>query len=341
MKPGTHLREIVEHRIANGELAGKSADEVLQRCSPLERGGECQYTTRMSDGRYIVVSAKPMPNGYTVTTHQDITEQRRSEAKIVHMALHDALTGLPNRVLLNERLDQALARAKRGEIVAVHLLDLDHFKNVNDTLGHPAGDKLLKAVTERLRTLVRETDTVARMGGDEFAILQPAIPQPADAGTLARRVIDAVSEPYEIDGHQVIIGTSVGIAVGPADGTTPDQLIRNADLALYRAKGDGRGMFCFFEPRMDAEMQERRAMEYDMRKALAAGEFELFYQPVVNLSRQDQRLRGVDPLAPSGKGPCPAVGVHPAVGRDGFHHSAWRLGDPAGLRNRGQVARRR
>ncbi len=295
VKPGTYLREIIEKRIANGELQGKSADEVMRRTvSRLSATSESQYTTRMSDGRYIVVSSKPMSNGFIVTTHQDITEQRRSEAKIVHMALHDALTSLPNRVLFNERLDHALARTKRGEIVATHLLDLDHFKNVNDTLGHPAGDKLLKAVTERLRTLVRETDTIARMGGDEFAILQTAIPQPADAGVLARRVIDVIGEPYVIDGQQVIIGTSVGIAVGPIDGVTPDQLMRNADLALYRAKDDGRGAFCFFEPGMDAKMQERRAMEYDLRKALLAGEFELYYQPVVNL--ESNKISGFEAL---------------------------------------------
>ena len=295
VKAGTHLREIVEYRIANGDLVGKSADQVVETMlSRVGRGGECQYTTRLGDGRYVSVSAKPMLNGYTVTTHQDITEQRRSEAKIVHMAMHDALTGLPNRVLLNERLEQALGRVNRGEIAAVHLLDLDHFKNVNDTLGHPAGDKLLKMVTERLQTLVRGADTVARMGGDEFAILQQAISQPADASTLARRVIDAVSLPYEIDDHQVVIGASVGIAVGPSDGTSPDQLVRNADLALYRAKGDGRGMFCFFEAHMDAAMQERRAMECDMRKGLAAGEFELFYQPVVNLA--SNRISGCEAL---------------------------------------------
>jgi diguanylate cyclase (GGDEF)-like protein/PAS domain S-box-containing protein len=284
VRPGTHLRDIIKRRMANGEMPGKDVDEVMRAVfGRMNPKGESQYTTRMGDGRYIAVCSKPMANGFTVTTHQDITEQRRSEAKIVHMALHDALTGLPNRVLFNERLDHALARSRRGEIVATHLLDLDHFKNVNDTLGHPSGDKLLQAVTGRLRALVRESDTIARMGGDEFAILQAGLVQSADAGVLARRVIEVISEPYEIDGQQVVIGTSVGIAIGPTDGTTPEQLMRNADLALYRAKSDGRGAFSFFEASMDARMQERRSMEYDLRKALVAGEFELHYQPIVNL----------------------------------------------------------
>ena len=228
-----------------------------------------------------------MLDGGLVSTTEDITEQRRSEAKIAHMARHDALTDLPNRVLLKERLELAVARARRGEIVAVHLLDLDHFKNVNDTLGHPVGDKLLKAVTDRLRTLVRDTDTIARMGGDEFAIVQVALKHPADASALAQRVIEVVSEPHDIDGHQVVAGTSVGIAIGPTDGVGPDQLIRNADLALYRAKSDGRGVFRYFEPEMDTRMQVRRTMEYDLRRALVTGEFELHYQPLVNLERNE------------------------------------------------------
>jgi diguanylate cyclase (GGDEF)-like protein len=178
--------------------------------------------------------------------------------------------------------------------VAIHLLDLDHFKNVNDTLGHPAGDKLLKDAAQRLRALVRETDTIARMGGDEFAILQVGIAQPADATALAQRVIESVSEPYELEQRQVIIGTSVGIAIGPADGLTSDELMRNADLALYRAKGDGRGTYRFFESNMDAQMQERRAMEYDLRKALTAGEFELHYQPVVHL--ETNKISGFEAL---------------------------------------------
>jgi diguanylate cyclase (GGDEF)-like protein len=210
------------------------------------------------------------------------------------MALHDALTGLPNRVLLSERLDHTLARARRGEMVATHMLDLDRFKHVNDTLGHAAGDKLLQMVADRLRTLVRETDTIARMGGDEFAVMQVAISQAADATSLAQRIIDVLSQPYDIEGRQAVIGTSIGVSVGPGDGISPDQILRNADLALYRAKGDGRGMFRFFERGMDAQMQARRALECDLRKALAGGEFELYYQPVVDLASNE--ISGLEAL---------------------------------------------
>ena len=203
-----------------------------------------------------------------------------------HLALHDTLTGLPNRVLLNERLEQALARVKDGELVVTHILDLDHFKQVNDTLGHTAGDKLLRMAASRLRALVRETDTIARMGGDEFAIVQRAS-SVADATTLAHRVVKALSEPYEIDGRQAVIGTSVGIAIGPCDGASPDQLLINADLALYRAKSNGRGAFCVFETEMHAQMLARRAMESDLRTALAQGQFELRYQPFVNLASNE------------------------------------------------------
>jgi diguanylate cyclase (GGDEF)-like protein len=293
--PGTPLRQIVEHRIAKGFLRNRTVDEVVTSMLRRVAGDKIsQHTVTMEDGRYITVSAQPMPNGWMVTTHHDITEQRRSEAKITHMALHDALTELPNRVLLNERLEHALARVSRGEIIAVHLLDLDHFKKVNDTLGHAIGDELLRLVADRLRKIVRDADTVARMGGDEFAILQTAIAQPSDATLLVQRIVEAVSQPYQIGGHQVVIGTSVGIAVGPADGLVPDQLVRNADLALYRAKGDGRGAFHFFEPGMDAQMQARRAIEQDLRRAFAAGEFELYYQPVVNLARD--KITGFEAL---------------------------------------------
>jgi diguanylate cyclase (GGDEF)-like protein len=293
--PGISLAEIVQHHIDNGKITPKTAEAILQSVSRSSgRKESVQYINKLEDGRFIAVAAQPMPGGGTVATHQDITEQRRSEAKIVHMAMHDTLTGLPNRVLLNERIEHGLARTKRGESMACHLLDLDYFKTVNDTLGHPAGDKLLCQVADRLRALVRETDTIARMGGDEFAILQGTLGQPQDAINLAHRVIDEISRPYDIDGQQVVIGTSVGIAIGPDDGSTPAELMRNADLALYRAKGEGRNTFSFFEPEMDTRMQTRRLLETDLRKALAEGEFELYYQPILNL--RSNEITGMEAL---------------------------------------------
>lgn len=201
-----------------------------------------------------------------------------------HLAMHDTLTGLPNRALMNERLHHSLGRVAPDELLAVHLLDLDQFKHINDTMGHGAGDKLLQSVADRLRPLVRETDTIARMGGDEFAILQSSITQVADAEILAQRVNDALSQPFDVDGNRVIIGTSIGIALGPRDGSTAERLLRNADLALYQAKGDGRGAFRFFKADMDERQQARRLMEYELRAALANDEFELHFQPLVNLS---------------------------------------------------------
>jgi diguanylate cyclase (GGDEF)-like protein/PAS domain S-box-containing protein len=287
-QPGTALRRIIEHRVARGEFPGESAEEVIRSARKrLAANESVEYVSQLGDTRHIAVTVQPMPAGGTVTTHYDITAQRRSEAKIEHMALHDTLTELPNRVLLNQRIEQALEEVEPGGVVAVHLLDLDNFKTVNDTLGHAAGDKLLKLVADRLRTLIRDTDTIARMGGDEFAIIQVAIGQSADATALAYRAIDTVGEPYLIEGREVVIGTSVGIAVAPTDGQTAEQLMRNADLALYRAKADGRRTYRFFEPDMDAQMQVRQALEDDLRKALPGGEFEVHYQPVVNLKSDD------------------------------------------------------
>ena len=241
-----------------------------------------------------------MADGGTVTTHQDITEQRRSEAKIAHMALHDALTGLPNRVLLNERLEYALARVKGSEIVAVHLLDLDLFKNVNDTLGHPAGDKLLKMVTARLRARVSETDTVARMGGDEFAIVQTSITQPVNATTLALRIIEALSEPYEIDGQQVIIGTSVGIAVGPADGL--DSRPADAQRRSCALSRQGRWPRHVLLLRAGDGRADAGAARHGVRSAQGAGGRRVRAAlPAGRQSRRQrrQRLRSADPLAAS------------------------------------------
>jgi diguanylate cyclase (GGDEF)-like protein len=287
--PGTSLAEIVDMRFEVGSFPAMSREEYLHWRSKVAVSAEpTDSIVELRNGRTFKIRHRPMADGGWVATHEDITEQRQSEVKIEYMAHHDSLTDLANRVLLNERLEHALGhRIHREEIVAVHHLDLDQFKAVNDTFGHLAGDKLLKIVADRLRGLVRETDTIGRMGGDEFVIVQGPIKDPADATSLAQRIIALISEPYDIDGHPAVIGASIGIAVGPGDGLRPDKLLRNADLALYRAKGDGRGTFRFFEPAMDLQMQTRRIMEQDLRKALAAGEFELHYQPVVNLASNE------------------------------------------------------
>ena len=287
--PGISLAEIVDMRFEAGSFPAMSKEEYLHWRAKVAVSAEpTDSVIELRNGRTFKIRHRPMPDGGWVATHEDITEQRQSEVKIEYMAHHDSLTDLANRVLLNQRLEQALGhRIHREEIVAVHHLDLDQFKAVNDTFGHLAGDKLLKIVAGRLRGLVRDTDTVARMGGDEFVIVQGPIRDPAEATSLAQRIIALISEPYDLDGHQAVIGASIGIAVGPGDGLRPDKLLRNADLALYRAKGDGRGTFRFFEPAMDQQMQARRIMEQDLRKALAAGEFELYYQPVVNLASNE------------------------------------------------------
>jgi len=201
-----------------------------------------------------------------------------------HLALHDPLTGLPNRIFLAERLTESLAEAKRdGKLLALLCLDLDRFKQVNDTLGHPIGDELLRVVAERLQGCLRKSDTIARLGGDEFVIVQTPIARAEEAGQLAQRIIDLLSEPYDLQLHQVVISASVGLALAPADATDPHTLLKMADMALYRAKADGRGVFRSFEPSMDAKLQARRLLELDLRRAVSVGEFELHYQPLMNL----------------------------------------------------------
>ena len=243
---------------------------------------------KLADGRFISVLRKPMSDGGLVSTHEDVTEQRHAEARIAHLAHHDVLTDLPNRALLRERMEQALtAIQKGGRALAILLLDLDRFKEVNDTLGHPMGDALLKSVTERLLDCVREDDTVARLGGDEFAIVQRTADPATDSVVLARRIQEVISAPFDLEGHHAVVGTSIGIAVGPGDGETPDDLLKNADLALYRAKIEGRGTYRFFEADMDRRLQARRGLERDLRSALGNGEFALHYQPLVNLQRDE------------------------------------------------------
>ncbi len=281
--PGCTVRELLELRIANGTFTGDPEEHEVEMWNALSSGKTAPEIVELPDGRTMAVLRRRMANGGWVVTHEDITERRRAERQIAHMAHHDALTDLPNRILLRDRLTAALADVHGDERVAVLYLDLDHFKTVNDTLGHPIGDELLHGVAERLRACVREADLVARVSGDEFAIIQTGISAPQDAARLARSIGEALRQPYEIQGHVVISECSIGIALAPDDGLEPDILMKNADMALYRAKGDGRGTYRFFEPGMDARMQARRLLELSLRKAIANQEFEIHYQPIVDL----------------------------------------------------------
>ena len=215
-----------------------------------------------------------------------LRQRGRAEDLIRFLARHDALTKLPNRVLFRENLRDVLAQARPGEHQALLYLDLDRFKAVNDTLGHPLGDALLQAVAARLTQCTRGRDTVARLGGDEFAVIQAPLVRPAEAADFAERLFGVLDAPFVVQGHQIVIGTSIGIAFSPEDGTGPDQLMKSADLALFRAKQDGRGVYRLFHAEMDAQMQERRVLEFDLRGALAGGQLELFYQPVIGLRSQ-------------------------------------------------------
>jgi diguanylate cyclase (GGDEF)-like protein len=225
----------------------------------------------------------------------DVTEKHNSEKQIAFLAHHDALTALANRVQLRQHIERTLESIKRGGKASVLCLDLDNFKLINDTLGHSVGDALLCAVSERLRDLVGDGNLVSRTGGDEFAIVQSGAERPMEAAAgLATRIVEALSVPLELGDHHVVIGGSVGIAIAPDDGDNADQLLKNADMALYRAKEDGRARFHFFEPDMDVKAQARRLLELDLRKAVAADGFELFYQPIVNLA--DNKITGFEAL---------------------------------------------
>lgn len=298
--PGISLFEIIRYHWK--KETGRDTPEDVEKArrwvenhiAQLALGKSFSYEQRLKSGRIVRVSNQPLPNGGWVDLQEDITEKRQLEAQITYMAHHDALTGLPNRVLLDKQLDEGLARVRRGERLAFYLLDLDDFKAVNDTLGHPIGDALLKAVAQRLRGIARETDTVARMGGDEFAVIQVGTVTDNTVISFARRLIEVVNEPYDIDGHHILVGASIGIALAPTDGDTADQLVRNSDLALYRAKELGRGRFCFFEKGLSERILAREALGADLRKALISGEMELNYQPIVNLA--DYQMTGVEAL---------------------------------------------
>jgi diguanylate cyclase (GGDEF)-like protein len=285
VRPGTMLEDILGHLFDTGMHSSNFSTResyITWRHGVIARG-QFEKTIVEFGTRTILMQHHPMKDGGFVSTHEDITEQRQQEARIQHLARHDALTELPNRAHFLDGMADTEALIERGEMVAVLCIDLDHFKSVNDMLGHSIGDKVLKQASARLWGTTRETDLLARLGGDEFSLLLRPIEKPSDAAAIAERIVKTMTAPFTIDGHQIAIGASVGIAIAPQDGETTDVLMKNADLALYRAKSEGRSTYHFFEKEMDAAIQKRRSIESGLRAALQVDELRLVFQPLVGL----------------------------------------------------------
>jgi diguanylate cyclase (GGDEF)-like protein/PAS domain S-box-containing protein len=282
---GTSLRYLVQSVSKADLISDVNAQNLVDRLARLSGSEDAAFDVEMRDKRTLEFTVHPMDKGGMVVLVEDITERRIAEAKISRLARFDALTGLPNRTILRDRMERALGEWRPDNMCAVHFVDLDQFKQVNDTLGHTRGDMLLEAVAERLQTSVRDADVIARFGGDEFVILQAPIKSLDQAESLATRVLDAIGGTYDLDGHKVVVTASIGIAVAK-NRIDPDQFLRNADMALYWAKAEGRGTWRWFEAKMEANAQARRNLELDLRNAVKSDEFELYYQPLFNLKTQ-------------------------------------------------------
>ncbi len=284
VRRGASAPDIIFACVDSGSISAASGNMILSEIENSQAGDLVTADPDASRSQSLSWTFQPMAGGGSVVLVEDITERKDAEARISHLARYDELTALPNRVNFRDEIERLLVISHSAErLSALLFVDLDQFKQVNDTLGHPCGDQLLCAVAGRLREMLRPEDFVARFGGDEFVVFQQNIASNEDAAGLARRIVDRLSERYKIDNHLVEIGASVGIAMTSPAGISADTLLKNADMALYRAKADGRGTFCFFRDEMAQTVEARRILELDLRKALAHEEFELFYQPLVNL----------------------------------------------------------
>jgi diguanylate cyclase (GGDEF)-like protein len=295
VRPGITFRDLLMQSIATGNHSPAVTESLVrERLGFVARGEPGTSFQELADGRVIAISHEPMPGGHWVVTYEDITERRRAEAQITYLARHDGLTGLANRLQLREQLEQALAQRGRDGRLAVFAIDLDGFRAVNEALGQPAGDAVLRQAGERLDACARDSDTVARLGADEFAVVQAGIERGEDAAALARRLIAVLAKPFVVDGQTIELGASIGIALAPEDGASHDQLLHHAQLALDLCRRERRGAFCFFKPEMDAAVQRRRALESDLRQALERGEFQAVYQPIVEIA--SGRVSGFEAL---------------------------------------------
>ncbi len=293
-RPGTSFRAILEARVVGNTHVGDDAEAyVSDRLGAVRENRPLGDIHRLNSGQVISMTHQPIADGGWISTHRDVTELFNMQAELSHLAYHDPLTSLPNRTLYYQRLATAFLTVPTTGGFAVLGLDLDGFKPINDTLGHATGDALLQQFALRLSSVIGPDDTAARMGGDEFAVLH-ASPDAASALALAQRIREVTSQPYDFNGQVVTIAVGIGIAVAPADGTTTDELLHSADLALYAAKRLKRGGIRQFEPLMDHAIIERRRFEADLRRALEQGEFELFYQPILNLA--SQQISGFEAL---------------------------------------------
>jgi diguanylate cyclase (GGDEF)-like protein/PAS domain S-box-containing protein len=282
VKPGCTLRELLRYRQATGSFHGdveRYCDDILHN-----HARSATAIVEAADGRLIQVKNEPVPEGGWLATHEDVTERVRAEERIVHLAHFDVLTDLPNRVSFREHVENRLSKSlSETDRFAILYIDIDEFKSINDSLGHHVGDELLRCIASRLSDNVGPGDLVARLGGDEFAIVTAGFGEQAELAALVENLHCAIRAPVNCCGHEVTTDASIGIAVAPIDGATLEQLVKNADLAMYDAKLSGRRTFRFFAPEMGSRMQARRALELDLRQAIAAGDFEVYYQPLVDL----------------------------------------------------------
>jgi len=290
------LNLLIKYRNSVGADASDAEQVFARVLTDAREGKSTTKIIKTSAGRALRVNDRPIfQGGGWVSTFDDITEWREAQEQIAYMAHHDALTGLANRIQLIEKLNDALARAgSQHGSVALYFIDLDRFKSVNDTLGHDGGDSLLKTVAERLREVIRADGVVARLGGDEFVIVQTGVKNKDQAEALAQRLVDMMIAPIELKAQTIIATVSVGISMAPMDGADPERLLKSADLALYRAKTEGRNCIRFFLPEMDAEMQARCRLERIIRDAVTHNRFELHYQPLFEMP--DRRLIGFEAL---------------------------------------------